>query len=578
MVLACAGIAGLCLVGAAWILFAPESALAHVALPLAERASKDGEIGPDSVAFLRRMLSKAALGLLGAAWLPLAYAWLWRALPERLAAARASRPADAPPDVLVGAQPPGVVRAFLPRRGRLAALVFAPVALSILAGRQLGRGFEYDEIFSALHFIETGSWWETVSSQSFFNNHVGFSLAARIGQGLLGVSEVTARLPALLMALATLAVGYRLGRRLVGPGAAALATALLAISPAFVTAAASARGYAGLVLGSTSAVLLYLDLLRGAGRGRAWALAIVSALGVWCHLYVGLVVATLAAHLVLESTLRARRTTVTAAAFRRTWLALTGATVLSMLLLAPVLPQVLYYLSIRRDGSFQWLFPFEALFEVVGGPGPFAGAVVLWVLVEIGQGLASVRSGPARRLVGLLVFAPLLLMWLVVRPYDLYPRFFLFILPLLWLLASHGLAQMGAETSWWPAFAKGFARLTVILLIPALIALSWFNVPEEGYRDAARAASAMLEEDTQLFAIGGGGELFRYYTERDPRVPETEAAFDAIVARAGGQGDVIVLHRPTAWEPEAHGRIAARLALRGRTEHFGEIRMYVWER
>ncbi len=85
----------------------------------------------------------------------------------------------------------------------------------------------------------------------------------------LGSGAWLVRLPSLLAGLAAVAMGYRLLRRLVGPGPAAwLGALLLGTAPIFVQLSVEARGYA-LCQAFVMASWLAADRLRGSGATRA---------------------------------------------------------------------------------------------------------------------------------------------------------------------------------------------------------------------------------------------------------------------------------------------------------------------
>src|SRR5215210_3283822 len=66
------------------------------------------------------------------------------------------------------------------------------------------RGLGQDELFTAVNFVEAGSFWTTMSSNSAFNNHIGYSVLARLSNKLFGHSEWALRLPALVLGMASL--------------------------------------------------------------------------------------------------------------------------------------------------------------------------------------------------------------------------------------------------------------------------------------------------------------------------------------------------------------------------------------
>src|SRR3954451_15691664 len=100
-----------------------------------------------------------------------------------------------------------------------AVLAIVAVALVVRLG-PLQRGLGFDELFTAIHFVQTDTLWQTATTWLNLNNHVAFSLLGRLSVGLFGMSEWALRLPALAIGLISLVVLWWLARPIVGPGAA----------------------------------------------------------------------------------------------------------------------------------------------------------------------------------------------------------------------------------------------------------------------------------------------------------------------------------------------------------------------
>src|SRR5215471_3419834 len=59
------------------------------------------------------------------------------------------------------------------------------VAVAVRLG-PLQRGLGFDELFTAIHFLQTDTLWQTATTWLNLNNHVAFSLLARVSLGLFG--------------------------------------------------------------------------------------------------------------------------------------------------------------------------------------------------------------------------------------------------------------------------------------------------------------------------------------------------------------------------------------------------------
>lgn len=114
------------------------------------------------------------------------------------------------------------------------------VAFGLYAGA-LNRTFQYDEAYTLRHFaVNPGI---ALLSYTEPNNHMLHSLLVWISRTLAGESLVAIRFPAFASALLSIAMMYRVGRRLGGWRLGVTAAVFLAITPAFAEYATLARGY-----------------------------------------------------------------------------------------------------------------------------------------------------------------------------------------------------------------------------------------------------------------------------------------------------------------------------------------------
>jgi len=130
-----------------------------------------------------------------------------------------------------------------------------------------------------------GSFGAILTTYDTVGSHVPLPLLQKLALDVCGPGVLPFRLPALLPGLLTLLLAYPLLRRFVGADAAALATALLAVSPMAIYYSRFARGYA---LGLLLALLLgwaVLCLLAGERRWVARATLVLSGACLpWVHL------------------------------------------------------------------------------------------------------------------------------------------------------------------------------------------------------------------------------------------------------------------------------------------------------
>ncbi len=149
--------------------------------------------------------------------------------------------------------------------------------------RLIGLGSElwYDEVVTLTEFVRLPA-RELLTTYTVQNNHILYSLLARLSVAALGETPLALRLPAALFGVASVAAVFLFGRRLASDREALLATALVAVSYHHVWFSQNARGYTGLMLFGLVASALFLDGLRSHAR-RLWiryALAFAAAMHV----------------------------------------------------------------------------------------------------------------------------------------------------------------------------------------------------------------------------------------------------------------------------------------------------------
>jgi hypothetical protein len=148
------------------------------------------------------------------------------------------------------------------------------------AYRAYTQSITYDEACTYIEFVR-GSWWNAVTQYSA-NNHVLFTLLAKLSTDTLGVSELTLRLPTLVGTALYVTSAFVLCRRLTEDRiVAALASAAMTLNPFVLDFLVAARGY-GLALGF---LLIALAMLARAldrsdeARHAWWVAAASTALG-----------------------------------------------------------------------------------------------------------------------------------------------------------------------------------------------------------------------------------------------------------------------------------------------------------
>ena len=344
---------------------------------------------------------------------------------------------------------------------RPAALAGALLGVATFAIYMIGshRSFGYDAAATFANFVATPSLLDSFAVRSVIptipvtqvatNDHVLLSLISHVIYSITGSrSEVVYRvLPALAGgATVGLSTGV-LGRRF-GLLAGVCAGLFIATDPLFVDNSRDLRGYSLAALGCVAGTLLLLPIhgevaAKPPQGRRRLAYALVMGLAIAAQLFA---VVVLACHIVY---VLARRS-----GFRQLLPAWLGAAAIGAAANSSI-----YYLELTRHGLppplFNPTFPRDLALFLLGAPVLLPVAV--WFATAL-LGLWVVRRELWLWTTAAVVVAVVLVLWLVVQPAFLYPRFFIFLVPAIGYLMAAAVAR------WWvlaPVVVLGAAAAVV---------------------------------------------------------------------------------------------------------------------
>ena len=400
-------------------------------------------------------------------------------------------------------------------------LITALAAISRLADLQ--QPMRYDESVTWAYFV--GRPWSTVvGSYQFPNNHVFFSIVAKLTSSLAPFQPWALRLPAFVAGVAIVPLTWAVGRRFASPMIGLLGAALAAGSTSLMLYSTNARGYS-LVVALFLALLLIADRLRDSARaGDFVAFAVVGGVGAYTipvMLYPLGIAATwllLAAYRVPAE--RRRRLVV------GTLLGSAGAGVLALVLYLPIIRSA--GLKALTGNAFvrptPWLTFFADLprhaaetLLVWTDPLPWWSAPLLLVLAIIGVWRTERGDRPS------LAVATMLWCGALLGATHRVPfvRVWLFLLPLFYLAVARGLVRVAGRTR---VAALATSPLAAVILAAATttIALLGDSVrasDDTGVFPAARAVTARLASelrpgDRVLAPIPTNGPLLYYFGAR----------------------------------------------------------------
>jgi len=315
------------------------------------------------------------------------------------------------------------------------------------------RSLGYDAAASFANFIATPSIWDAFAVRSVIptipvtqvatNDHVLLSLLSHLIYSATGTrSEVVYRLLPALAAGATVGVSTAALARRFGILAGICAGLFIATDPLFVDNGRDIRGYSLAALGSVIATLILSSRWT---RGRLIAYALIMGLAISAQLFAGVV---LLCHVAWMLTRRSRPELVRLAP---AWFV--------SLLIGVAANANIQFIEFTQHGlpapMFYPTFPSDLVFFLLGAPVLLP--IGLW-LSSAGLGLWLQRREPWLWATIAVLAAVVLVLWLVLRPAFLYPRFFIFLVP------ACGYLMAAAIARWWvlaPVVVLGAAAAVV---------------------------------------------------------------------------------------------------------------------
>ena len=378
----------------------------------------------------------------------------------------------------------------------LAVLLLGALVLRLIG---LGEGLWYDEMKTWILFVSQPM-GHVVATFDDQNQHLLYSVAAKLTTLLFGPSAWALRLPAVLAGVASLWAVYWFGTQVGSKREAFLAAAILTFSYHHVWFSQNARGYTGLLLFSLLASGLFLRLVRreqAAGLGLPVAYGFTIALAMLTHVTAG---AVLAAHAVIGlAVLWKRRASPSHAAARApiVW-GLVLAVTISIQLYAIVLPQMAsaIVLTPSHGGTgIEWKNPLWMLTELVRGLGRgLPGGPLALVAGVAVLGIGTVSFARRQPLATTLMLVPGAITGVVILAlgHNLWPRFFFFSAGFAVLLLVHGLLAGAAlvrlpAAPRWASAAAGLAILVSAGTVPSAWAAKQDYLGAMEYVEGARA-------------------------------------------------------------------------------------------
>lgn len=293
-----------------------------------------------------------------------------------------------------------------------------------------GRSYGYDASVTVGQFIRQGDPLRALTRTHSLNNHVAFSVVESVVWRLGGRSEIAQRLlPAACAAITVGLVAHWSARRhgtLAGTAAGLVAMAV----PFNVETARDVRGYSLVTMCLTLAAMLIAGdlVVHGGHDGRVGPMArwdrrrilvsVAIAIAIGTHLFAGIGVLGLIVWAMVTD--RGAWT-----CWSRSWIV---GVVVGVGIHAPTLLDVAD-VARHRPGPIDLGFPVDTLRELLGRS--LVAVTIIGIAVLTAATLPRRRPGRWAALSAAAAIAvPCSIMWLVMHPLDLYPRFFGWLAPL----------------------------------------------------------------------------------------------------------------------------------------------------
>ncbi|MBF0571496.1 MAG: glycosyltransferase family 39 protein [Candidatus Omnitrophica bacterium] len=414
----------------------------------------------------------------------------------------------------------------------------------LLRWQGMGRELYYDEIYTLFNFVQKGTVWSSFFNLGSLNNHIGFSLLARLSVFLFGPAEWALRLPSLIIGMCSLILFWIFVRRLLTAHVAIVALFLMAIFPIHVMASVSARGYTGMVFFTILSTYLFWHLIRCPGSKYSTAYVIANFLGVLFHFYFLTVIAAqglmMMGMCLYQIVLRPKEPVIGRNAFTNIWKCF-FITILCLILFCAFI------------GS-------RLLVETLGGTGapPRAGGSILphlwdyftqgwdscWtkIIVFMFLLIGFISLWKKKRFLCFYAVVLLLVPMSLIALFITGERFFVFFVPFFILILTQGMAEIwnirNVFSDRWLRYVYSFGVIFIFLNLTVGLAQKDLVAAHEneGFRYAVRIVGEHANRQTAMCAIGDLSAILvyyaRYYSNYDVSLPKSTDEFYRLVSGA----------------------------------------------
>ena len=427
------------------------------------------------------------------------------------------------------------------KKERVLLLVLLLVSFALRIVR-LNSGLWYDEIHTLNRFVLL-PWSKIITTMTIPNNHILYTLLAKLSITIFGEREWSLRLPAMLLGGITPLACCLVFRRRMGIMTAFMASFFLAISFWSVWFSQDARGYSAYILCAVLSQALFLDWADSRKKSTAAWYFLCSVAGCYFYFYTGFVIIAEGAWGFFQW-LRNREKfspgifILPAVAF-----------LVSAGLYLPGMAEMSHYMSsVAHYVGGHWLdlaFAKQLLMMLAGTRFP-AWAILLFLVFLAGV-LRLWRQWPALCFLNLSA-AVFLVLFTWLGHVFIYPRFLAFLMPFYFLAAASGLewlAEAAAKRAQW--LKPLITQATLTLIICGFLAYSlgrYYAQGKQGFKQAAQYIRDKFPRQLVL-SYGLASQEFLYY---DPAA--IPWAGSRLMEPVDLMGNLVVASHPWSWSPE----------------------------
>lgn len=486
-----------------------ELIVATLITPLSAIFSSDGIVSEATITLLQTTIHKSALLLTGTALLCFTFTLTGIFILQN------KRPTE------------HWIKIPLPSTLEIIFILSLLAAALLLRLTLMPRGLCYDELFSTVYSIGPRSFFGD-EGRFMTSQHIGYTPLAIASSAFFGLTEWAVRLPSLILGLVGIFTTWFIGRRLFSAKIMLITAGFLAISPAHIAWSSTARGYSGYILTTTLLILLTLSMLKAPKTTHKIFFPILVVTGYFFHSLSIAFFAAITLHLCGLSILAQFTHKPLPAGIHKCWQSIGITAIAFTLVVSPFILRTFVEVNAHQPQGLLTLFPINLWNALLSTPWNYLNGAAFLLLI-LGLTRFWRRSPQATILLMILLLLPIG-MWLA-RPVVLYERFWIGLLPFIFLLMAEGLVFIYQRSSLERIFALG---LTLLICGGSLHSWGTRQAPmikETSWtlREDLYSAEETLPAHIPIYALKGHDQFFRYYLHRPVVTLDTETQYIAIL-------------------------------------------------